>query len=1285
MKVESKLKTFVGRDVVAFRNKKSQDKMYYKGIKVWDSEGKELVAYFSKLEKDEFSIVVNTKDAFYPITIDPLSTTADWTAESNQADAEFGYSVSTAGDVNGDGFSDVIVGAPYYDNGETNEGGAFVYHGSSTGLSTTANWTAESNQTSAEFGFSVSTAGDVNGDGYSDVIVGAHYYDNGEINEGRTFVYHGSSSGLSGTASWTAESNQTSAEFGWSVSTAGDVNGDGYSDVIVGSLYYDNGQANEGRAIVYHGSSTGLSTAENWTAESNQESAYFGFSVSTAGDVNGDGYSDVIVGSRYYDNGQINEGRAFVYHGSSSGLSTTSNWTAESNQESAEFGWSVSTAGDVNGDGYSDVIVGARYYDNGETNEGGSFVYHGSSSGLSTTTNWTAESNQADAYFGYSVSTAGDVNGDGYSDVIVGARYYDNGETDEGRAFVYHGSSTGLSTTTNWTAESNQAGAHFGNSVSTAGDVNGDGYSDVIVGARYYDNGQTNEGSAFIYHGSSSGLSTTSNWTAESNQGDANFGSSVSTAGDVNGDGYSDVIIGAYAYDNGQTDEGKAFVYHGSASGLNTTANWSAESNNVNAQFGWSVCTAGDVNGDGYSDVIVGAKQYNPASGYEGRAFVYQGSSTGLSTIVKWIGESFQANAEFGFSVSTAGDVNGDGYSDVIVGAPYYDKGDADEGRVFVYHGTVSGLSGTASWTAESNQEIAKFGFSVSTAGDVNGDGYSDVIVGAYAYDNGERDEGKAFVYYGSSSGLSKTANWTAESNQDYAGFGFSVSTAGDVNGDGYSDVIVGAYRYDNGETDEGRAFVYHGSSSGLSGTANWTAESNQANAWFGNSVSTAGDVNRDGYSDVIVGAYYYDNGQTDEGSAFVYHGSSSGLSTTSNWTAESDQVNAQFGWSVSTAGDVNGDGYSDVIVGAYYYDNGQTNEGSAFVYYGNGGTGLRNTIQQYKPSTTTILGPDGLTGTDGQVKFGLFGKSPFGRADGKLVWEYKRTGQPFGSIVSSSGEGSFTDLGTTITGVELNNDVSGITTGYNYRWRARVKYSPVNNPYQVYGPWRYYEVYQPKSFGSFKSQDSPLPVELVSFSVECRMQNVELNWTTATEVNNYGFEIERSVILRQAQDDNKHNVMVSQPDRQAGLSNHDNWEKIGFVPGYGNSNSPKEYSFVDKNRVGSKIKYRLRQIDNDGSFKYSGEVEVNIEAPKEFSLEQNYPNPFNPSTRISFNLPTDVFVSLKVFDVLGREVSTLIAEELPAGTHSREWNGSALPSGIYFYRLWAGSYIETRKLVILR
>ncbi|MCK4523384.1 FG-GAP repeat protein, partial [candidate division WOR-3 bacterium] len=200
--------------------------MEYKDLYVYDSNNNELKSTFKKTANG-VKILINDKNAIYPITIDPLSTTPDWTKESNQAYAYYGYSVSSAGDVNGDGYSDIIVGAYGYDNGEIDEGMVFVYYGSSTGPSAAADWIGESNQVNARYGNSVASAGDVNGDGFSDIIVGANWYDNGQIDEGMVFVYYGSSTGPSAAADWIGESNQVNARYGNSVASAGDVNGDG--------------------------------------------------------------------------------------------------------------------------------------------------------------------------------------------------------------------------------------------------------------------------------------------------------------------------------------------------------------------------------------------------------------------------------------------------------------------------------------------------------------------------------------------------------------------------------------------------------------------------------------------------------------------------------------------------------------------------------------------------------------------------------------------------------------------------------------------------------------------------------------------------------------------------------------------------------------------------------------------------------------------------------------------------------------------------------------------------
>jgi uncharacterized protein (TIGR02145 family) len=1062
----------------------------YQDLKVWDANQQILEAHFEKINDttNEYAIVVNTENATYPITIDPISTTPSATLTTNQQIAWLGYSVASAGDVNGDGYSDVIVGAPLYDNGQSDEGVAFVYHGSAAGIGNTAAAILECNQDFAEFGTSVASAGDVNGDGYSDVIVGAWFYDSGESNEGAAFIYHGSPSGISNTAVAMVESNQEDAYLGNAVSSAGDVNSDGYSDLIIGAYKYDNGQTDEGAAFVYKGGATGINSTAADTLESNQYFAYMGYSVASAGDVNGDGYSDIIIGAYSYDNGLTDEGAAFIYHGSAIGINTSAAAFVESNQIDAEMGRSVASAGDVNGDGYSDIIVGAYLYTNGQSYEGRVFIYHGSTTGINTSAATSIESNQANAHMGWSVASAGDINGDGYSDVIIGAHNYDNGHTNEGKIFVYQGSAMGIITTEVASVEGNQANAQLGASVASAGDVNGDGFSDVIVGAFRF--GNFTEGRAYVFHGSASGVSNISNATRESNQADAQMGISVANAGDVNGDGYNDVIVGVVGYNNGQYKEGAAFMYYGSINGIGSTATI-LESNVELALLGESVSSAGDINGDGFSDIIVGAYKYSNGQANEGAAYIYYGSALGINPTPTII-ESNKADTEFGISVSAAGDVNGDGYSDVIVGAFKYDNGESDEGAFYVYHGGVSGINTTAATVHESNQSDANFGTKVSKAGDVNGDGFCDVIVSAPPFDNGQFDEGAAFVYYGSASGISLATSAFLEKNQAYAFMGNSIASAGDVNGDGYGDVIVGAYKYDNGQTDEGVAFIYHGGPTGIT-TSSFTLEMNQANAQFGNAVSGAGDLNGDGYSDLSVGAILFDNNETDEGQVFVYHGSALGNLNFAK-TLEVNQAHAGMGSSVAGGGDVNGDGFSDIIAGARYYDNGQTDEGAAFLYFGNEAIPANNsTLSFYNENLITKI--NRINFTQALFGTGLFARSFLGRDKGKLIWETRQnfnpySGAPISNSTAFSGQqNSYTDLG--VAGIELKNLIAKMPGGNYTKVRMRIKYNPATAiTGQVYGPWRYATI---NSFGS-------------TFNPTAKHWNGNLNevWTNNMNWNSY-------------------------------------------------------------------------------------------------------------------------------------------------------------------------------------
>ncbi|MDP1676449.1 MAG: ice-binding family protein [Bacteroidota bacterium] len=196
------------------------------------------------------------------------------------------------------------------------------------------------------------------------------------------------------------------------------------------------------------------------------------------------------------------------------------------------------------------------------------------------------------------------------------------------------------------------------------------------------------------------------------------------------------------------------------------------------------------------------------------------------------------------------------------------------------------------------------------------------------------------------------------------------------------------------------------------------------------------------------------------------------------------------------------------------------------------------------------------------------------------------------------------------------------------------------------------------------------LPVELVAFTATANRINADLHWSTATEVNNFGFEIQRSTVSAQSSDKN--------------------WSKTGFIEGNGTTNAPKKYSFSDNNLSSGKYFYRLKQIDRDGKFEYSKSVEVTIgQAVKEFGLVQNYPNPFNPSTQIQYSLQNASQVSLKVYNSLGVEVATLVNANQEAGSYNVSFNANngvrSLSSGVYFYRLEAGSFVSTKKFILMK
>ena len=391
------------------------------------------------------------------------------------------------------------------------------------------------------------------------------------------------------------------------------------------------------------------------------------------------------------------------------------------------FGVSVASAGDVNNDGFDDLIVGAYSNDAGGNNAGRVYVF----SGQTGDTLYVFTGEAAEDRFGASVASAGDVNNDGFDDLIVGAFRNNVGGNEAGQAYVFSGQ-TG-DTLYVFTGEA--AGDRFGISVASAGDVDNDGFDDLIVGALYNDAGGNDAGRAYVF----SGQTGDTLYVFTGAAADDFLGSSVASAGDVNNDGYDDLIVGVSNNDAGGPQAGRAYVFSGQSGETLYVFTGEAEGD----LFGGSAASAGDVNNDGFDDLIVGAWGNDAGGSAAGRAYVFSGQSG--DTLYVFTGEG--TGDVFGYSVASAGDVNNDGFDDLIVGAAHLPGIEA--GRVYVFSGQTGETLYVITGEAAGEFFSDLFGYSVASAGDVNNDGFDDLIVGAFRHDAGGVFAGQAYVFSG--------------------------------------------------------------------------------------------------------------------------------------------------------------------------------------------------------------------------------------------------------------------------------------------------------------------------------------------------------------------------------------------------------------------------------------------------------------------------------------------------------------------------------------------------------
>jgi len=775
--------------------------------------------------------------------------------------SDFARAVTFAGDVDDDGFGDVLIG------GSLEAGGAglvALYRGSALGLAATPSWIGAAT--------TFASAGDVDGDGYGDIIIGdpTTVHDGAVV--GSASVYFGGLNGIDDQRPpWVVYGESANERLGAAVGAAGDVDADGYADVLIGSPGHD---GDRGRVRLFRGAPDRPIAGVAWLVVGDQPGAQLGSAVGTAWDVNADGFSDVLIGAA---GGDGLEAMTYLYLGAAPRPDTAPAWSLAAR--------SARGIGDCDGDGFADVAALIDARDPAEARV--SFHFGGRGAVLAARVPTFGDAAET-------IGPVGDANGDGYADVLVGG------------ALIF-GTPTGPGTPRRLVTDATSIGAVG------IGDVDGDGFADVLVTGAATD----------VVRGAWSGLSDRPEWVFDDFD-------SAAAAGDIDGDGCDDLVLGDPDFVNADAlVVGRVQVLRGSSRGPEPTPLTTLYGLSHLGAFGTRAEGVGDVDGDGIGDVLVTTPRVVSGSQSQGRADVFWGSLGGLLSRAERAPASVwpvENQTGFGLGGHGVGDVDGDGFADIVIGIDR--DADGSAGVLQLYRGEAGGLATLWAWRLKPPRIADASRVRVHDAlalGDIDGDGFAD-----FGTDSEDRP---GDIFFGSRDDIvrNEVAHWGG-------GEPHLMRAAGDVDGDGRGDVLVGA-RAASGRS--GQVDVLRLDGAELASFASLVGP--QGGAELGAAIGSAGDLDGDGYADIAVGAPYFDVGDADDaGRASVHFGGPSGLrgDDPSGWRFDGDRINAGVGAAVGTVGDLDGDGFPELSVASVADSEATLGQGRVRIFRGNGASG---------------------------------------------------------------------------------------------------------------------------------------------------------------------------------------------------------------------------------------------------------------------------------------------------------------------------------------------------------